>query len=359
MCKQREAFDEVFKLLKEVVEAPSVPGFCDAAREVIREHMKRYADKVETDVLGNVIGIIGKGELRVMFSAHMDQIGFMVRGIDKSGVIRFSPSGGWDSRIVFGSRVIIHTKKGPVLGVIAVKPVHLKGLFPEEFKKVIEIHNMVIDIGATNEKEAKEMGVEIGDPITLYAPVERMKNEQLAIGGGFDDKAGGVTMLLAMKEFSESGIPDDISVYFVASTQEELGARGARVATYRINPKVGVAIDVTHAKSPVVGERFVTIELGKGPAIGIGPNFHRLVWETLIKAAKEENIPYQIEPISGPSGTDAWVIQVTREGVYTGLISLPLKYMHTGIEMISLEDVANIGKLIAGFVKRIDKSVFV
>jgi len=354
----KSKLDEVFELLKEVVEVLSVPGFCDPAREVIKKHMKEYTDKVETDVLGNVIGIVGKGDLRIMFSAHMDQIGFMVKSIDKSGVIRFSPSGGWDSRIVFGSRMVIHTKKGPVLGVVSVKPVHFKGLFPEEFKKAIEIHNMVIDVGASSDKEAKELGIDVGDPITLHAPVERMNNEKLAIGGGFDDKAGVVTMLLAMRELQESSLPEDVSVYFVASTQEELGARGARVATYRINPKIGIAIDVTHAKAPGIGDKLTTIELGKGPAIGIGPNFHRLVWETLIKAAKEEKISYQIEPISGPSGTDAWVIQVTREGVYTGLISLPLKYMHTGIEMLSLEDVANIGKLIVGFVKRVKKSTF-
>ena len=352
------SLDEVYALLKRVVEVPSVAGFCDPARDVIRSEMSAYAEEVTVDVLGNVIGRVGSGDLRVMFSAHMDQIGFMVRGIDRSGLIRFSPVGSWDSRVVLGSRVLIHTSEGPVLGVVSVKPVHFRGMFPDEFKKAPEFHNMVIDIGASSDEEAKKMGIRVGNPITLYAPVERLKGSKLAVGGGFDDKAGVASMLLAMKELASSGVPEGVSVYFVASTQEELGARGARVASFKVNPKVGVAIDVTHAKAPGVDEKLTSIELGKGPAVGMGPNFHRRVWEGLIRAAEEAGIPYQIEPIPGPSGTDAHVIQVTREGVYTGLISLPLRYMHTGVEVLSLEDVANVGKLIAEFVRRIDASTF-
>ncbi len=352
--------EEVFKILKEIVEAPSPPGFGEPARKVIEKYMKKYTKKVETDVLGNVIGIVGEGDFKIMFSAHYDQIAFMVRNIGDKGEIYFAPSGGWDPRIVYGQRVIIHTKKGPIRGIIATKPIHFKGVMPDEFKKVVEIHDMIIDVGASSRKEVEEMGISLGDPITIDAPVIKLgKSGDLVAGAGLDDKASVVSMILAMKELSEIGVPDNISVYFVASMQEELGARGARVATYRINPKIGIAIDVTHAKMYGVSPKITgPIELGKGPAIGIGPNFHRLVWETLIKAAKEENIPYQIEPISGPSGTDAWVIQITREGVYTGLISLPLRYMHSIAEVVSLKDVINVGKLIAAFVKKVDIKAF-
>ena len=350
--------NRVYEMLKEIVETPSPPGYGEQAMEVIKKYMSKYAAKVEIDVLGNVVGIIGNGDFKIMFSAHYDQIGFIVRDITDKGEIYFAPCGGWDARIVYGYRVIIHSKNGPVKGVIATKPIHFRGLMPEEFKKAPEIRDMVIDVGASSRKEVEDMGISIGDSITLDAPVIRLGRKDLVAGAGLDDKACVTSLILAMEELSKE-TPDNVSVYFVASMQEELGARGARVAAYRINPKIGIAADVTHAKMPLIDPKITgLIELGKGPAIGIGPNFHRLVWESLIKIAKEENIPYQLEPIPGPSGTDANVIQITREGIYTGLVSLPLRYMHSAAEVISLNDVINLGKLIAAFVKKVDLELF-
>jgi len=344
--------DRAYHILRKIVDTPSVSGFTEPVRPVIKDFLKEYVDEVREDVMGNVIGVMkGSSDFKVMIAAHMDQIGFIVRDIGSNGEIYFAPVGGWDSRVIYGRRVVIHTEKGEVTGVIAVKPPHLLRYSPEEAKKAPDIKNMVIDVGVGKKEEAESLGVRVGDPITLDTKTKRLGNNK-ATGAGFDDKACVAAMVIAAEKLAQEDV--EPTVYLVATEQEEVGLRGARTATFSINPDVGIAMDVTHAVAPGVPANLVSgISLGKGPAIGIGPNFSKKLWRLICKVAEEEKIPYQLEPIPGPSGTDANAMQVTRGGVYTGLISLPLRYMHSAVEMLSLDDLVNTGRLAAATVKRI------
>ncbi|RLE53612.1 MAG: M42 family peptidase [Candidatus Methanomethylicota archaeon] len=335
---------EVKQILKRLVEAPSVPGFEDEVRKVIAKEFKNLNLKVEVDVMGNVIGLKeGEDNPRIMIAAHMDQVGLMVTHIDDDGYLRFTAKG-LDQRVLYGLQVIVHGEKEKVHGVIGAKPAHLaKG---EEREKAVKIEDMAIDIGATSRDEVQKMGIKPGTVITPILALREMGNKDRIVSVGLDDKAGVAAMIKAMEILGGEKLP--ASVYAVATCQEEIGLRGAITATYKIKPHIGIAIDVTHAAAYNVEKKLVSgIELGKGPAIGIGPNFHPALWKLAEEICAEKGIPYQREPILGSSGTDAWVIQVTREGVATALISIPLRYMHSPGEVASLSDIENTAKLVA------------
>jgi len=343
----------VEELLKELVLTPSVTGFEDEIRRILMRELRKIGANVEVDVLGNVIGCLKRGrELKVMLAAHMDQVGFMVTYVDEKGYIHFTTRG-IDPRVLYGQQVIICTKGGYVPGVIAVKPVHL--LKPEERGKIVEVEDMVIDIGAQSKKEAEELGIRSGVVGVVMPSYRRLAGDR-AIGVGFDDKAGVAVIVHALKNLVNEGLRKT-SVYIVATAQEEVGSRGAMVSAYKISPDVAIAIDVTHAVSPLVeAKRIGGIELGKGPAIGVGPNFHRGLSDLMMEICEERGIPYQVEPILGPSGTDAWVIQVVKEGVITGLTSIPLRYMHSAGEVISISDIRNTARLLSELVIKLDSS---
>ena len=343
---------DLHSLLKDLVETPSVSGFEKSVREKISSIMEEYGLKVETDVMGNLIGSIGEGSLKVMLAAHMDTLGLMVTFVDEKGYIKFSGRG-YDPRVLYGQQVILHTDNGPVYGVIAAKAAHL--LKPEERDKGVKIENMVIDIGAEKKEDVEKLGIKPGTVITPVLYLRKLLNNKV-LGIGLDDKTGVTSMLKVLDYISPEEL--NVKLYLVATVQEEMGLRGAITAAYNIKPDIGIAIDVTHAIQPGVEPAKVRgISLGKGPAIGIGPNFHPRIWEKLIETAEKNKIPYQPEPLMGPSGTDAWVIQVSRGGVATGLVSIPLKYMHSLGEVASLNDIDNTAKLLAYFIKDLSKNI--
>jgi putative aminopeptidase FrvX len=340
--------------LKALLEAPSPSGFEQPAQKVWREYVEPHADRIETDVHGNCVGIKNKkGSPRVLLAGHCDELGFMVNYIADEGYIYFRTIGGFDLNIIPGRRVYIHSKKGPVLGVTGKKAIHV--MTPKDREKTMEIQDLWIDIGAKDKKEAEAL-VSVGDPITYTTAFEELRGD-LAISRGFDDKAGSfavgeVLKLLAEKDFKAA-------VYAVSTVQEEVGLRGARTSAFGVDPKVGIAVDVTHATDhPDMDKRRVgDIKLGGGPAICRGANINPVVERLLIQVAEEEKIPYQIEGEPGGTGTDANAIQLTRSGVATGLIGIPLRYMHTAVEVVSLKDVENVSKLLAAFIKRLDDGV--
>ncbi len=335
---------EVRDVLKRLVEAPSVPGFEDEVRRIIIEEFRNLNLQVEVDIMGNVIGLReGEDNPKIMVAAHMDQVGLMVTHIDDDGYLRFKARG-FDQRVLYGLQVLVHGEKGKLFGVIGAKPAHLTK--PDEREKVVKVEDMAIDIGAASKEEVLKLGIKPGTVVTPILALREMGNKDRVISVGLDDKAGVAAIIKAMELLGKEKLP--ATVYAVATCQEEVGLRGAITATYKIKPHVGIAIDVTHASAYNVDKKLVSgIELGKGPAIGIGPNFHPALWKLAEEICAEKGIPYQREPIPGSSGTDAWVIQVSREGVATSLISIPLRYMHSPGEVASLSDIENAAKLIA------------
>lgn len=342
-----------FQFLKKLVETPSPSGFEQPVQRVVREEMEKFSDEVKTDVHGNVIGIKNpQGRPRLMLAGHCDEVGFMVRYIDEKGFISFSSIGGVDAHLIPGKRVQIHTQKGPILGVVGKKPIHI--LEEKEKKKVVELSKQWIDIGAKDKKEAEKL-VSIGDPITFSERLERLQGE-LVVSRGFDDKMGVFVVCEVLRCIAEKSLR--AAVFTTSTVQEEIGLRGAQTAAYGINPQIGIAIDVEGATDcPGVDKKKEgEISIEKGAVLYKGANINPRVGEMLIKIATEEDIPYQLSGDKRMTGrTDADIIQVSRAGVATAIVSVPLRYMHSPVEVLSLEDLENAVKLLTAFALRINE----
>jgi putative aminopeptidase FrvX len=340
-----------FEFLKALAEAPSPSGFEQPAQKLFREYVQDHVDQVETDVLGNVSGLIKgrkKGKPTLMLAGHCDEVGFMVKYIDENGFLYFAPIGGVDDQLLPGKRVWIHTQKGPLMGVVGRKPIHL--IDPKDREKVVQIHNQFIDIGAKNKKEASRF-IKVGDAITFAGGLEKLIGDR-AVSRGFDDKVGSFVVAEVLRRVGEKKERPRCTVYGVSTVQEELGLRGATISAYQIQPDIGIAIEVGHASDypDVEKKRVGEYNLGAGPIIARGANINPLVYELLIKAAKKTQTPVQVLGAPRPTGTDANVIQLSRKGVATGLIGIPLRYMHTPTEVLSLKDLEAACRLLVAFI---------
>jgi endoglucanase len=286
-----------------------------------------------------------------MLSGHMDELGFSVTYIDEKGFLSFDTIGGHDRSIIPGRRVRILTQNGDVLGITGKRAIHL--LDDDEENKIQKIHELWIDIGVKSEEEAKKL-VRIGDPIVYETPETVAINDTSNITGrAFDDKAGAYVVMEVARRLAAEKNNLHCNLTAVASTQEEVGTRGAINAAYSCMPAVGIAVDVGHATDfpDCSNKRFQKIELGTGPIVTRGVNINPIIFDRIIECAEKNNIPYQIEAETRPTGTDARSMQVTRGGVPTGLISIPLRYMHTPVETANLEDIENAIRLICAFAR--------
>jgi endoglucanase len=340
-----------FEFLKALAEVPSPSGYEQPAQKVFRDYIRKYVDEVKTDVLGNAFGYIrgrGKTNLKVMLAGHCDEVGFMVKYIDDHGYAYFASIGGVDDQILPGKRVWIHSQKGPLVGVVGRKPIHL--LDPKDREKAVQIHNLFIDFGAKDRKEAESF-IKIGDPITFAVGLERLKGDRV-VSRGFDDKVGSFVVAEVLRQIGERKERPRCEVYGVSTVQEEIGLRGATTSAYQIQPDIGIAVEVGHASDyPDVDKKRVgEYELGAGPIIARGANINPLVYDLLVQAAKRMKIQVQILGAPRATGTDANVIQLSRKGVATGLVSVPLRYMHTPGEVLSLKDLEATCELLVGFV---------
>jgi endoglucanase len=334
---------EIKDLLARMNEVPHVSGYEGELAEMLAGEFSQFTDDVTIDKLGSVIAHkkgTGNGP-RVMFIAHMDEIGLMVNVLCDKGFVKFTPIGGIDARNILAQEVIIHGRE-KVYGVIGIKPPHLTA--PGEQKKTVQLHDMIIDTGYS--KEALEKLVKPGDIITFKQGIAELKNGKLS-GRAFDDIAGIAAMYCAMKNLRNFN--QDADVYFVASAQEEVGCRGGTTASYSIKPDIGIAIDVTFGRTAGLGEH-ESYPLGKGPTIEIAPGMSRRLFEDLKNVAVKNNIPYQISVSSNSQGTDAYVMQVTEGGIFTGLLGIPLKYMHSTVETLSLRDIELTGRLMSDYI---------
>ena len=267
---------DVYNVLKDFMDAPAVTGFEEQRRKRIIEAYSKYCDSVSVDVIGNIIGKIGNGKKTIMLAGHYDQIGFMVTYVDDKGYAYFKNVGGWDPRVAYGIRVKIWIGDGSedyVIGVIGPKAAHLTD--SKDREKVPKITDMTIDFGAKDKKTAEDMGVKLGCVVTPDTELSYLGKEgnDLIIAPAFDDVCAVGSFIVTLDELSKN-LPDDVTVYAVATTQEEVGLRGATVSGYNLNPWCSIAVDVTHALAPgIKSARVSGIELGKGPVVSMGANF--------------------------------------------------------------------------------------
>ena len=337
------------EFLRALLAAPGPSGYEGPVRAVWRQHVEQFAERVEVDLHGNAIAALNStGEPRIMLAGHMDELGFQVVHIDADGYISFDTVGGFDMAIVPGRKVRIHTAKGDVLGVIGKKAIH--AMTPEDRKKVAEKHELWIDIGAADGKEARKL-VAIGDPVTYDANFEMLRRG-LAVSRAFDNKMGAFVVAETMRKVAASRRKPRASLYSVATVQEEVGLRGATTSTYGVDPLVGIALDVNHATDhPGMDKRRMgDLKVGGGPIISRGANINPVVFDELVRAARRRKIPHQISAESGGTGTDANAMQLTRAGVATGLVGVALRYMHTPVEVLSLDDLERTSDLLTEFV---------
>ena len=333
--------------LYELLETPSPSGYEQPVQARVRGYADAFADSVTTDAHGNVlVGVNDGGAPRVMLAGHCDQIGFMVQHIDDEGFVSFAGIGGHDATVLIGQGVRVWTRAGSVQGVIARKAIHL--LSPDERTKVSELHTLWIDIGANDGDEARAL-IQIGDPVTFELGVTPLLNDNVA-SPGMDNKVGVWVVMEAARRVAEAD--PQAAVFAVSTVQEEIGTRGAQTAAYGVRPDVGIAVDVNHATDVpgVDAKRYGDVKLGGGPVVVRGPNINPRVFDQVVQAAEEAEIPIQIVGYPGPTPTDARALQVTREGVATGLLKVPNRYMHSTVEVVNLRDVENTAALLAAFI---------
>lgn len=346
--------DRTLDLLKQLTHASGVSGFEREAGKLVAEEFAKLGVEPLLDKMGSVIGLkrAGRGASsnsapsnRIMLAAHLDEIGLMVTKVDKGGYLRFTEVGGFDVRTLLAQEIVVHGKR-PLKGVIGAKPPHLES--PDEAAKIVNMEDLFIDIGLAEEEVKRE--VHVGDVVMISRQATELKNKMLC-AKALDNRASVVALILVLELLQR--IHHTWDVYAVATAQEEESMLGAMVTTYAIRPDIGLAIDVTMGDSLGVSEA-ETFILGKGPAIAVGPNIHPKIAERLMTIAKNEEIPYQLEPSPGVTGTDAAYMQISREGIPTGLISIPLRYLHTSVETVLATDIERSARLIALFISGLD-----
>ncbi len=335
---------KALEFLKELMNQPSPSGFETPAQHVVKARMKMFADKVTTDVHGNVTGILNaEANQKIMLAGHMDEIGVMITHVDSDGFIYFAAIGGLDPLITIGQRVCIINEKGTVKGVVGRKPIHL--LTFDDSKKKIKTEDLWIDIGANSKKDALK-AVAVGDPVVIQQDFIEMRNN-LASSRAFDDRIGVWVISEVLRWLKGKTL--NVAVYAVATVQEEIGTRGAITSSYNINPQVGIAVDVGFTSDFPGGNPKKTgdVSLGKGPILHVGGNINPVLGKMLCSTAKKKKIPYQMQAEPHVTGTDARSIQVARGGCATALVSIPNRYMHSPVEVISLKDAERTVALIA------------
>lgn len=339
---------EAPKFLVDLLHARSPSGYEHQAQKVFDEYVKPAADKYAKDALGNRLATLNlEGDPVLMLAGHMDELGLIITYVNKEGFLYFDTIGGHDRVMIPGRRVFIQTANGPVLGVTGKRAIHL--MDEADRKKVPERHEIWIDIGAKSKKDALTR-VAIGD-VATYDHEFALVHGSIGVARAFDNKVGAYVVGETLIRLAADRKKLEAKVVSVATAQEEIGVRGATTAVYSVDPHIAIAVDVGHATDhpDCDNRKFGDTELGGGPLICRGPNINPKVYDRLVACAKRLKIPFQYEAEPRPTGTDARALQMGRGGVATGLVSIPLRYMHTPSEMVDLEDVENCVKLLVEF----------
>lgn len=339
--------------LEQLLSAPSPSGYEQPAQRLFREYITPYS-QVSSDVLGNVYGFIpgqGKDRPKVMLVGHSDEIGLQVKYIDDKGFIYFAAIGGVDAHLTPGKVVNIQTANGPLTGVIGKRPIHL--MDAKDRETVVKLDAQYIDIGAKDKKEAQKL-VRVGDCVTFASTFTRLQGDRVA-SRGFDDKSGAFVVAEVLRLVAAEGKKLPVDLYGVSSVQEEVGLRGGTTSSYTVNPDIGICVEVDFATDQPDVERKHNgeVALGKGPILPRGANINHELFELLYASAQKDKIPVQLTAAPRATGTDANVMQISRNGVATALVKLPLRYMHTPVEVVALGDLEAAAKLIMATLKKI------
>jgi putative aminopeptidase FrvX len=349
--------DATLQMLKELTDAPGVPGQEVAVREVMRRYLAPLGEVI-TDNLGSIAayksgrGVNFDNAPRVLIAGHLDEVGFLVTLIDDDGFIKFQPLGGWWEQVMLAQRVTIHTRKGEVIGVFGSKPPHL--LSADERKKMVEKSAMFIDIGVTSREDTLAAGIRPGDPITPMCPFTIMANENMLLAKAWDNRFG---CALAVQSLKEIGEDHPNTIYAGATVQEEVGLRGASTLGNLVKPDIAMSLDVGIAgDTPGIKKHEAQSKMGKGPIILIfdGSLIPNLKLRNLfIDVAEEEGIPYQFDSIAA-GGTDGGRFQLAYDGVPSINIGVPTRYIHSATSIMNREDFDNATRLMVAVLKRLD-----
>lgn len=334
---------DIQKILEQLCALSGPSGFEQEAAKGALELLRPLVDEVYTTRLGSVVGVrrCGKeGAKKLLLDAHVDEIGILVTG-EEDGFLRFRTLGGVDPRMLCDREMTLLTDP-PIFGVVACLPPHIQTA--EDMDQSTPVSEQYLDVGLSSEEVKKR--IPIGTPGVFRGSCAPLGEEQCC-GKALDDRACMTAILRALELLQEHELEVDLYVLF--STQEETSSAGAITAVNQICPDICVAVDVTHGQTPDAPKE-QTLKIGGGPAIGMGPNMSRALTQRLISLAEREGIDHQVEVMTGHTGTNAWPMQICREGIATAVVSLPLKYMHTPVEVISCTDLESTARLLAAFV---------
>jgi len=345
--------DEALKFLEDYLNNASPTGYEAQGQQIWMNYLRPYVDEFITDTYGTAVGVINpKAEYKVVIEAHSDEISWYVNYISDNGLIYVIRNGGSDHQIAPSKWVNIHTKKGIVEGVFGWPAIHTRKPGKEENPK---LENIFIDVGAKDKKEVEEMGVHVGCVIT-YPDSFKVLNKNQFVCRALDNRAGGFMIAQVARLLKENNIELPFGLYITNSVQEEIGLRGAEMITQRIKPNAAIITDVCHdTTTPMISKiEQGESKIGDGPVISYAPAIHHILRERIIEAAEENEIPFQRHASSRYTGTDTDAFAYSNGGVASALISLPLRYMHTTVETVHKEDVANVIRLIYHSVQKIN-----
>ena len=360
-------------VLEQLCNTFGLSGFEREPIRLMKKYVEKFSDEIRQDKLGSLL-FYKQGETKrpvIFLPGHVDEVGFVVSGVNGKGFLTFNPVGGWFDQVLLGQRVIIRTKKGDVQGIIAAKPPHL--LLPEERNKVVQKSSMFIDIGCSNKKEAEELGIRMGDPVVPYSyfstfqmkVFENKNNDtvekgstEIAIGKAFDDRIGAFIAAEVVRRLKEEDIPHPNTVIGAATTQEEVGLRGARTASWVADPDISFVLEVDIAGDvPGIDEHQAPTVMGKGPGIltfdsSLIPN--PALKEYVIETAEKSGIPFQLSHVAR-GGTDGGIIHIQRSGCPSLVLGIPTRHIHSHVGILSLEDVENCILLVIELIKGLDQ----
>lgn len=325
-------------------------GFEDTVAQTAKELLEPLVDEVTIDRLGSVIGVRHCGKpnaKRLLLDAHLDEIGLIVTGIEE-GFLRFASIGGVDPRMLPARELMILTKPEPLFGVVACLPPHIQTAADHD--KSVSIEDLRVDVGMSQEQAEK--AIPIGTPMIYREGCFRLAGDQVC-GKSLDDRSCFTILLRTAELLKDTEL--DVDLYIMGSVREEVSGTGSIVGTNAVNPDWCVATDVTFGITPGLTEDQVSCKLYGGPAIGVGPNMTWSLTDRMVEKAKALDIPYQLDVMEGHTGTNGWHMQTCLEGIPTSVVSLPLKYMHSPIEVVSLEDMEHVSQLLAAFTRDLGK----
>lgn len=352
---------KALNVLKRMTESFGPPGFERETTQIINEYMKEYCDEVLVDKLGSIVFIAkGKPERpHMLLAGHVDEVGFVVAGIDeKTGCLSFNLLGGWWDQVLLSQRVVVRTERGDLHGVIAAKPPHL--LTNEERSKVVEKKSMYIDVGASSGKDAAKAGVKIGDPIVPWSPFSIIRSGKIAMGKAFDDRVGAFVMMEMLRRIKEKNIKHPGTIYGAATVQEEVGLRGAQTVASLVDPDIAIVFEVDISGDiPGIKPFEAPAKMGKGPSFitydrSMIPN--QPLKKFILQTVKKAKLPIQLSQTAA-GGTDAGRIHLHRIGCPSAVIGVPTRHIHSHVGFLNLEDLENAVKVGVELVKRLDQKM--